>query len=258
MNKTKVLLIILLVLIGILVVTSLRTHPEPETFEEIDLEELVLPANNGDLIVHNGYTLCYSEEHEQPFWVAYVLTPEEVNSQPIKRKDNFRSDPAISTESAQLSDYKGSGFDRGHLAPYADLSYSEESAQDSFYLSNMSPQEGSFNRGKWAQLEALVRTFAEEEPMCIVTGPVLTDGPYQTIGKNKVSVPNYFYKVVLDYYGDDVKATAYLLPNAKCDKDLKEYVVTVDRVEQLTGLDFFPLLPDDIENILESRLTVFN
>lgn len=248
-NKLIPLLFMLFVLFAFL---WLITQQENNEAQEIDLELLVLPSNDGNLTVHNGYTLCYSEEHEQPIWVAYVLTPEELQMPSVTRKDSFKADPAIKTGSAQLADYKSSGYDRGHMAPFADLSWSEESASDSFYLSNMSPQNSSLNRGKWADLESTVRKFAKKEPMCIVTGPVLTDGPFETIGENQVSVPHYYYKVILDYVGDEIKAIGFLLPNEKCDGNLYSYAVTVDEIETLTGLDFFPMLEDDIESSLES------
>lgn len=254
-NPNKRIVIILVVLI-VLLVYSWTVHRGQATeisVQELDLEELAIPYNDGkNLVGHVGYTLCYSEEHEQPLWVAYVLTPDEVHAVSVKRKDNFRADPAVPTGSAVLADYKASGYDRGHMAPFADLAWSEESGNDSFYLSNMSPQNGSLNRGKWAELEALVRTFADTEAVCIVTGPVLSDGPYKTIGKNKVSVPNYYYKVILDYVGNEVKAIGFILPNEKCDKDISSYAVSVDEVEKLSGLDFFYMLEDSIEEKLES------
>ncbi|MCF0238717.1 MAG: DNA/RNA non-specific endonuclease, partial [Sphaerochaetaceae bacterium] len=185
------------------------------------------------------------------------LTAAEVLSTDAGREDNFRADPSIPTGSATLEDYKGSGYDRGHMCPAADLHWSAQAMDDSFYLSNMSPQEGSFNRGIWADLEAVVRTFAVQNgEICVVTGPVLTDGPYKTIGKNKVSVPNYYYKVILDYSGKETKAIAFLLPNEGTKKDLDEFVTTVDEVERITGLDFFPQLPDKEEEALESTYDI--
>ncbi len=131
-----------------------------------------------------------------------------------ERGDDFRSDPLIPSESASLNDYRGSGYDRGHLIPAADLSWSEEAMSGSFYLSNMSPQEGQFNRGIWSKLEATVRNFADTEgSIYVVTGPVLSDGPYDTIGENEVSIPNQYYKVILDYREPDLKSIAFLLPN---------------------------------------------
>lgn len=260
-KKSPALPILLVLLIIALAVVIFIYTPvtDPRTIasgEAMDLELLALPVNDGDLIVHTGYTLKYSEEHEQPYWVAYVLTPQETVTKAVSRKDNFRADPSVPTGSAELSDYRSSGYDRGHLAPFADLSWSEESASDSFYLSNMSPQAGSFNRGRWADLESVVRTFSLSGPVCIVTGPVLTDGPYETIGKNRVSVPKYFYKAILFYDGPESRAIAFLMPNEACKDSLQSYAVSVDYIEDITELDFFSLLPDDLEDRVEASFDV--
>lgn len=221
------------------------------TLEE--LERIALPHfNEGEIIVHTGFTLSYAEEFEQPWWVAYVLTPWEAVTKVIDRADDFRADSAVSTGSATLSDYKGSGYDRGHMAPFADLSWSVESARDSFYLSNMSPQAGALNRYAWADLEAVVRTFSLSGPICVVTGPVLTDGPYETIGANKVAVPNYYYKVIFSPYLNS--AIAFVMANDRCEGSLQSYAVTVDYVENLTGIDFFHLLEDSYEDEIESSI----
>lgn len=256
-KKKSILPVIIVILLIVLAAAVFYFTPvtDPRQFTEVEgenLELIALPANDGDIVIHNGFTLRYSEEHEQPYWVAYVLTPEETVVKAVSRDDNFRADPAISTGSATLADYKGSGYDRGHLAPFADLSWSEESASDSFLLSNMSPQAGSLNRGRWADLESVIRTFSLSGPICVVTGPVLTDGPYKTIGENKVSVPNYYYKVILFYSGQRSRAIGFLLPNEACKEPLQSYAVSVDYIEQLTGIDFFSLLPDDVEDVLES------
>lgn len=156
----------------------------------------------------SGYTICYREEYEQPEWAAYTLTAEKLVKN-TSRDDNFRPDPKISTGSASLADYKGSGYDRGHLAPAADFAYSEEAMSDSFYLSNMSPQNGSFNRGIWAKLEAAVRDWAGETLITyVVTGPVLEKpaSEYGFIGANEVSVPEFYYKALLFVYEDGVVA----------------------------------------------------
>ena len=234
----------------------------------------------------SGYTICYREEYEQPEWAAYTLTQEKLVKN-ASREDNFRPDPEISTGSASLADYKGSGYDRGHLAPAADFSYSEEAMSDSFYLSNMSPQNGSFNRGIWAKLEAAVRDWAAETLITyVVTGPVLEKpaSEYGFIGANEVSVPDYYYKALLFVYPDDANnakipsavsdagaskeallrattsdgqtvllyAAGYLLPNEKSSAELASFTVSVDDLETRTGLDFFSLLPDVYEDTLEA------
>lgn len=217
---------------------------------------LELPAyDSGAIIVeHPGYTLLYDEDHELPRWVAYHLTRDELYGT-FERGDTFRKDPLVPTGSATPDDYRSSGYDRGHLIPAADLSWSEEAMEGSFYMSNMSPQVPDFNRGVWSKLEATVRNFADKEmAVYVVTGPVLTDGPYKTIGKNQVSVPNFFYKVILDYQEPEYKAIGFLLPNEGSKQDLTSFAVTVDEVEQVTGIDFFHRLNDKEEDLLEATL----
>ncbi|MDI9429563.1 MAG: DNA/RNA non-specific endonuclease [Spirochaetota bacterium] len=251
-------LLLLLALVVVLWLLSLVFAPSEDEYLQsgatyiVDLE---LPAyDEGEIVVrHPGFTLLYDEEHEQARWVAYHLTRDELYGT-AKRKDNFRADPSIPTGSAELADYRGSGYDRGHLIPAGDLTWSDEAMSASFFLSNMSPQDGSFNRGIWSQLEAVVRNFADTEgAVYVVTGPVLTDGPYQTIGANEVSVPNSYYKVILDYEEPELKAIGFVLPNEGSKSDLKSFATTVREVEDLTGLDFFHRLPDMQEELLETR-----
>lgn len=214
---------------------------------------LEIPASDPvEIIDHNWYSLKYSEAWEQPAWVAYELTRDELRGN-TKRVDSFRPDPSVITGSAELEDYRGSGFDRGHLIPAADLKMSAESMRESFYLSNISPQEPLFNRGIWLELESCVRTWAwENESVYIVTGPVITQEITKTIGDNEVAVPDYFFKVVLDAAGENKKAIGFIMPNKAGDYELAAYAVSVDSVEELTGLDFYFLLPDELETLLEA------
>lgn len=200
------------------------------------------------------YTLRYSEEHEQAVWVAYTLFADSLKQTTFERKDDFREDSRVKTGSASLNDYKGSGYDRGHLAPAADFSYSEFALSQSFFMSNMSPQDPSFNRGIWKKLEDRVRTWAiENDQIYVVTGPVLNK-KYKTIGSNQVSVPEYYYKIILDMRKPEIKAIAFLMKNEASSAPVSSFVVTIDSVEQLTGLDFFPGISDELENALESSL----
>lgn len=213
------------------------------------------PAYNTEeaVIERPYYTLRYSEEHEQAIWVAYPLWADSLRQQKHERKDDFREDPRVRTGSAQLTDYRGSGYDRGHLAPAADFSYDDFALSQSFYMSNMSPQDPSFNRGIWKKLEDKVRDWAmENDHIYIVTGPVLNK-KFETIGSNQVSVPEYYYKIVLDIQRPEIKAIAFLMKNEKSSAELQTFIVTIDEVEKLTGLDFFPAIPDEMENALESR-----
>jgi endonuclease G len=206
------------------------------------------------VLSYAGFTLKYNEEFEQAEWVAYELTDEEVRGS-FDRSEDFRSDPRVLTGSADPDDYRGSGFDRGHLAPAGDMKWSDQAMSESFLMTNMSPQRPGFNRGIWRKLEEQVREWVEEDgELWVVTGPVLTDGPYQEIGDNEVAVPKRFYKVLLDYREPELKAVGFVLPNEAASLPLAAFAVTVDQVEGITGLDFFAALPDPIEERLESRL----
>jgi endonuclease G len=220
-----------------------------------------LPSEGGTIVNRDSYALCYSEQHEQAVWVAYKLTAAEVTARVASRTDDFREDPLIPAGSASSADYRRSGYDRGHLAPAGDMTWSRDAMSESFYLSNMSPQEPSFNRGVWRKLETLVRTWASEnDAVYVVTGPVLTGEPKRTIGPNRVTVPLFYYKVVLDVQKPGLKAIGFLLPNEGSRNALAGFAVTVDRVEEVTGLDFYSRLPDELENSLEGTidLTLWN
>lgn len=210
----------------------------------------------GDIIIgHSGFSLLYNEEHEQACWVAYELTREEA-AKVFDRTDKFIPDPKVTTLTANNKDYAGTGFDRGHLAPASDMGWSAEAMAESFYYSNMSPQVPGFNRGIWKKLEERVRTWAvENEVIYIVTGPVLTSG-LNTIGANKVSVPEYYYKVILDYHEPEIKGIGFIFPNAKSNQPLHHFAVSIDSVEHFTGIDFFPALPDDQEDIIEKTICI--
>jgi len=210
-------------------------------------------STTGQMVKHTYYALSYSEKHEQAEWVAYELKGDMLKG-PNKRKDNFRSDPLVKTGSATLADYKGFGYDRGHLAPAADMTFDAKAMSESFFLSNMSPQAGSFNRGIWKQLEGKVRSWAESRgQIYVVTGPILNSQLALSIGPNKLTVPKYYYKVILEYNKSHVGVIALILPNEKGTHVLSHYVSTVDSLEGLTGIDFFPGLSDSQEHILESR-----
>ncbi len=209
-------------------------------------------SKSDQVIQHSYYTLKYNEDHEQASWVAYKLTNYRLLNPTTDRKDNFRSDPKVKTGSASLKDYKGSGYDRGHLAPAADFKWSSTAMSESFYMSNMSPQDPSFNRGIWKNLESAVRTWAiDNDEIYIVTGAVLND-VIGRIGSNKVSIPSEYYKVILDYQEPDFKGIGIIMPNQKGDASLSTYAVSINYVEKITGIDFFPALPDKIEQNIEN------
>ncbi len=183
----------------------------------------------------------------------HLLTKDRVAGS-FKRTDNFRPDPKVTTGSASLADYKGSGYDRGHLAPAADMNWSKNVMSESSFMSNMSPQKPGFNRGIWKSLESIVRTWAiENDEIYIVTGPVLSDN-LSAIGTNKVAIPAYYYKIILDYKEPEIKGIGFVVPNESSKISLDKYAVTIDSIENLAGIDFFPVLEDNLEENIESRI----
>ena len=208
------------------------------------------------LVRHMAYVLCYDEEYEQARWVAYKLTAAMCEKGVEERSDDFREDKEVLTGSATPDDYKKSGYDRGHLCPAGDMGWSERSMSESFYMSNMSPQAPKFNRGIWKTLESDVREWAKRfDELYIVTGGVLEDS-LPVIGENKVAIPRLFYKVVLDIKGPERKAIAFVMPNEGSKRSVFDYAVSIDSVERLTQINFFPSLPDELEDNLESAVNV--
>ncbi|MDA8571058.1 DNA/RNA non-specific endonuclease [Schleiferiaceae bacterium] len=204
-----------------------------------------------DIVSHEYYTLSYSEAHEQAEWVYYTLNCNQLKSD-VERKDNFRADHKIKTLSAQLSDYRGSGYDRGHLAPAADMKYNSNSMSESFFMSNMSPQAPSFNRGVWRRIEKQFRDWGYRYgELVIVTGPVLKGKNYGSIGFNKVTIPQWYYKVAID--PDNYQRNiAILIENKGSTKSIRDFVVTIDYLEEVTGIDFFYNLADEVQGSFES------
>lgn len=207
------------------------------------------PTSSDEVINHTYYSLGYSEEHEQAAWVYYHLTPPMVSGA-ASRGDNFRPDPKVSTTSAELSDYVGSGYDRGHLCPAASMSLNAESMSESFYMSNMSPQAPSFNRGRWKQLEELVRSWVVDSiGIHVVSGPIFNDNK-GTIGENEVTIPGYYYKAI--YSPAKEKMIGFIMPNEKLSPEVESFVTTVDSIELLTGINFFSSMDETLQDSLES------
>ncbi len=229
---------------------------------EIPICKATSSHENGDdheVHTYNGFQFCYREEYEVAEWVSYTLTKDKLKGSE-KRKNNFREDFNITTGSSTPQDYRGSGFDRGHLIPAADCRWDEEAMSDSFLMSNMTPQKPEFNRGIWAELEKTVRDYVlRYESVTVITGPILEKKPeeYMTIGENGVCVPEFFYKVLLaKKQNGRYTCVGFILPNSKGEKKLVDYIVPVDEIEERCNLDFFSSLDDNIENVIESELNI--
>ncbi len=209
-------------------------------------------VDNHQILTYTQFTLSYNEEHEQAEWVAYELTKEEVLMN-VTRCDCFATDHDVTTVSAVRSDYLNTGFERGHLSPSEDNQMSDDVNEESFLFSNMSPQLKSLNNGIWKKLEKWVRDQALEfDTVYVVTGPVFINN-LGSIGPNNVTIPGYFYKTLLRFNdAGKAKAIAFLIPHVGAVGELKDYVASVNTIETLTGLEFYPAL-DDNENLIESK-----
>lgn len=216
-----------------------------------------LPSEvNGSQVYHyKNYSLSYNEDYEQADWVAYILTRDELRQPWSERVDNFRPDPAIRSGSASPNDYRGSGYDRGHMVPAADMAFDAAAMDETFLMSNISPQSRNFNQGIWRELEELTRDWAKKfGRLYVVSGPVLSEDPKGYIGReNNVAVPTAYFKVLLDLDDPEQKAIAFLLDNEVNYEPLYKFTTSVDEIEELTGIDFFPdFMPEELEEELES------
>ncbi len=191
----------------------------------------------------------YSQVHKQPRWVAYELKSS-LQLGKYSRLNKFVFDNNIKSGTATDEDFRYSGYDRGHLAPAGDMSYSSKAMAESFLYSNISPQLPELNRGIWKNLELLVRNWGISSKLYVVTGPVL-NGDLGYLGKNRVSIPNLFYKALLGITKTDTIGIAFIIPNAKSYSELSSYVYSIDSLENLVKIDFFHQLPDQLESKVE-------
>ena len=260
-NKTKVSILTALVIIAAYFYNNKLDSQEQDVIVthgesvKTNTNEYFLPTSTtGQIVHHEGYSLSYSEPHEQAEWVAYELKKSHLTNTNFKRP-YFEVDKAVKTGAAHWRDYKKSGYDRGHLCPAADRKYSKAANDETFLTSNISPQNHDFNAGVWNRLEQKTRYWAGKyNGVFVVSGGVL-NGKMKTIGKGKVAVPNQFYKVLIDTNSGKTKVIAFLMPHKDSKQPLYKFVTSVDKVEALTGIDFFSELDDAIENRLEASST---
>ena len=204
------------------------------------------------IITHTGYTVSYNHHYKTPNWVAWELTRDETKGTE-SRKSKFEPDPNLPEPRVEHSDYTNSGYDRGHMAPAADMKWSEKAMEESFYMSNICPQNRKLNRDDWGDLEEKCREWAKKYGrVYIACGPIYDNASPKRIGKHQVAVPDRFFKVVLIYNRKNPIAMGFLFENKAHHQNLKNYMVKVDQVEEETGLDFFSKVPDEVENRIES------
>ncbi|KAA6332338.1 Nuclease [termite gut metagenome] len=235
----------------------IRQQPEQKnvivaTYPKLEIPQS-LSSRREQIIFHTGYTVSYNEVWRLPNWVAYELTRSETRGAE-KRSNRFVVDPQMKGVSATNRDYLHSGYDKGHLAPAADMKWSRVAMKESFYFSNICPQHPQLNRRRWKDLEDKIRDWANaDSAIVIVCGPLVAEENTKTVGDNGVVVPQGFFKVILSPYVSPPQAIGFIFNNEPALKPLQTFVATVDSVETITSMDFFSQLPDEIENAVESQ-----
>jgi len=216
----------------------------------------LLPSSTtGAIISHDHFTLSYHEQYEQAEWVAYTLKREYLTYDDRDRP-YFIEDPKVPTKSADWRNYRGSGFDRGHLCPAGDMRFSEYAYNQTFYTSNISPQRKDFNAGVWNRLEMQVRDWCKRYgTLNVAVGGVLESG-LDEIGDEDVAVPERYFKIITRGDIENLEVIAFLMPNYESQRPLQDFAVPVDEVETATGIDFLAELPDPIENKLERQTKI--
>lgn len=246
-----VIVFALIFLLGRFIYNDLYPAPKIE-IQAQGLTDVKLPSGMKNVVCHySGFTSYFNPETHIPNCVAYeIIESETTGDEP--RKKSFEADHTIDG-CAESSDYRNSGYDRGHMAPAADMKWSKVAMDESFLMTNICPQVKSLNSGIWHRLEQRVREWAaRDSSIIVVCGPIFTPGkPVEHIGEIGVAVPHRFFKAL--YAPGRNIGIAFIFDNDKVKGELRKYAVTIDSVERETGLDLFYNLPDDIENEVENQ-----
>ncbi len=227
-------------------------------------------CSNSQIIHYNGFTVSYNHSTLIPDWVAYELTADELQVSYSSKSSNFSRDPNLKGLQASREDYAHSGWDKGHMAPKADLRWSEQSYWQSHYFTNVCPQDHNLNGGEWNRLEQAVRRWAKNYGrVWIVCGPLFNPSrSHNTIGRARVHIPDAFFKALLIPVGNSYASIAYIMPNGtrstytmpptaassqpRPNVLMPKYALSVDELEKLLNFDLFSALDDNIENTVEA------
>ena len=221
--------------------------------ETSDPQNILSHTSNGEVIRHRFYTLSYVEKYEQAEWVSYELTKKSLQKPNVKRTDWFEVDTKVSTGSAKHSDYSGSGYTRGHLVPAGDMAFDKDAMEETFLMSNMSPQLRAFNNGIWRELEEQVRDWVyQNDKLYIISGPLFSKD-FKRLKRGNVAVPEAFFKVIADSELPEQKGVAFLIPHAPSEKPLQHFMIPIDSLESITGIDFFKNQNQVWEDKIESK-----
>lgn len=263
-KKTKFerVLTVIIIIIAIIYYLMTMMGEEESTSCSASIANLEIPiarkTSSEQIINHIGYTVSYNHTWNIPNWVAYELVASEVGGDE-ERSDHFRPDPQVYGTPVTTKDYANSGYDRGHMAPAADMKWSEQAMKESFYMTNMCPQCHNLNAGDWKVLEEDVRSWARMyDHIYVCCGPIVTSTSTRIGQYQQIVVPQKFYKVILRQKGSSWTGIGFVMDNKSKDgkHNLSHYAKTINEIEKITNIDFFQNLPDDVEEIIEGSYTL--
>jgi endonuclease G len=263
-HMIRLLLMAVFIVAGLFYVKQLyQTFSQPQPTKHVSAKSdtnqdqlqsaVALHTHKGEIIQHRYYTLSYREEYEQAEWVSYEINKASLQKPNVRRTDWFEVDNAVSTGSAKHSDYSGSGYTRGHLVPAGDMAFDKTAMEETFFMSNMSPQLRPFNNGIWRELEEQVRDWVYQNgKLKIVSGPVIHQNS-RRLKKGNITVPDAFYKVIVDDQLPVQKGIAFIIPHSKSELPLQNYIVSIDSLEKISGIDFYENQSADWQKIIEEK-----
>lgn len=200
-----------------------------------------------DVVIHLGYTASYNHTTLVPDWVAWELTADEAAGT-MEAEYSFSRDPSVDFPKASREDYSNSGWDKGHMAPRADMKWSVQALEESCYFTNICPQDHTMNSQAWRKIEELTRRLARHYgSVWVVCGPVFGSDDHRHIGPACVHVPDAFFKALAVNTGEGYRTVGFLVANNPQDGSPRRYAVSVDSVESVIGCDLFPQLPEEAE-----------
>lgn len=247
--------VVVAALVGLIIYANNRPKSREITPDQLEysLLQVTTPADlDQQLLEYTGMLISFNPSRHIPNWVSWELTADKAKGDE-PRTNSFMADPSV-PGSADPKDYRHSGFDRGHMAPAGDMKWSDQAMKESFFMTNICPQDNKLNTGAWRKLEESCRRWAvRDSAIVIVCGPIPTDPVDMKIGTNQVWVPRRFFKAMISPYTNPPRGIAFIMPNTYIKGGIQNSAVSIDEVERITGYDLFPALPDDVENAIESQ-----
>ncbi len=220
----------------------------------------VMDNRRSQVICHLAYSVSYNDDWKLPNWVAYELTKQETMGE-VERCNGFSPDPKVKGNAVVHKDYTNNPgkYDRGHMAPAADMKWSEQAMKESFYTTNICPQNANLNRGDWNDIEELVRDYAKRYgAVYVVCGLIVSDKPEYMGNYQKIAIPDAFYKAILRKNGNSWTTIGFVCKNEAGSKPILYHIRTIDEIEDMANIDLFYSLPDDVENEIESNDNVLD